>query len=165
VTIQDNDILNLYRESFPDVARIVHRMGGTQEDAKDIFHDAFLVFLERKNAGVLSIYSSPQAYIVGTAKIMWLHKSRQISIAELPDEVAEFIEEETREDEKSILSYLQLAGHKCLQLLHSFYYDNMTMQELASRFGFSGARSATVQKFKCLEKIRKQINKTETYAK
>lgn len=165
MTIRDNDILSLYRDCFPDVARMVHRGGGTAEDAKDVFHDAFLVFLERKNAGILSIYTTPKAYIIGTAKIIFLHKNRRIDNSEMPAEVAEYVQEETGEDENSVLSYLQLAGQKCLKLLRSFYFDNLAMPELSSRFGFNGPRSATVQKFKCLEKIRKQINKTETYAK
>jgi hypothetical protein len=31
------------------------------------------------------------------------------------------------------------------------------MIDIAGRFGFSGERSATVQKFKCLEKVRDTI--------
>ena len=165
MTIQDNDISDLYRESFPDVARIVHRVSGTLQDAKDVFHDAFLIYLERKNVGNLYIHSSPKAYIIGTAKIIWLHKRRQLHNTELPEDVADYMEDEAGGEERSVLSYLQLAGQKCLQVLRSFYYENLTMEQLASKFGFSGPRSATVQKFKCLEKIREQIKKTETYAK
>ncbi|WP_282636750.1 hypothetical protein [Sphingobacterium thalpophilum] len=44
-----------------------------------------------------------------------------------------------------------------MSLLKSFYYDQMSLQEIADDFGFSGIRSATVQKYKCLEKIRETV--------
>jgi hypothetical protein len=42
-------------------------------------------------------------------------------------------------------------------LLKSFYYDKMPMSDIGRSFGFSGERSATVQKFKCLEKVRDTV--------
>jgi len=39
-------------------------------------------------------------------------------------------------------------------LLRAFYYDKLSMSKIANRFGFSSERSATVQKYKCLEKVR-----------
>jgi hypothetical protein len=44
-----------------------------------------------------------------------------------------------------------------MELLSAFYYEKEDLQKLAQRFGFSGTRSATVQKFKCLEKVRETV--------
>ncbi|MOA63021.1 hypothetical protein D3C78_1886090 [compost metagenome] len=44
-----------------------------------------------------------------------------------------------------------------MELLSAFYYERMDMKELGERFGFSGARSATAQKFKCLEKVKETV--------
>jgi predicted DNA-binding protein YlxM (UPF0122 family) len=51
-----------------------------------------------------------------------------------------------------------------MELLKAFYYDHCSMQEVADRFGFNGRRSATVQKYKCLEKVREEIKTTQAYA-
>lgn len=148
----------LYREAFPNVAKVIHAMGGNLEEAKDVFHDAFIIFLEKKT-GV----NSPKAYITGTAKILWLHNKQRTT--ELPQEIEDYVEDNyMEEEEKQITHYLQMAGEKCMQLLKAFYYDNNSMQKIAARFGFSTTRSATVQKYKCLEKIRTAIKKNETYA-
>ncbi|HYC27212.1 MAG TPA: sigma-70 family RNA polymerase sigma factor [Chitinophagaceae bacterium] len=152
----------LYREAFPDVARIIHAMGGTLEETKDVFHDAFIIFLEKKDTVPMR---SPKAYLIGTAKILWLHNKQRISATELPQEVEDHVEDDhLEEEERSVVDYLQMAGEKCMQLLKAFYYDNNSMQKIATRFGFSTTRSATVQKYKCLEKIRTAIKKNETYA-
>jgi hypothetical protein len=44
-----------------------------------------------------------------------------------------------------------------MELLHAFYYNRQSMDEITDRFGYSSAHSATVQKFKCLEKMRDTV--------
>jgi DNA-directed RNA polymerase specialized sigma24 family protein len=155
-------LVGVYRESFPAAAQLVKRMGGTVEQAKDVFHDALLIYLERKATGTLNVHTSAKAYLLGITRILWLH-SRSRYFAALPDEVESFIEEEQGmgEEGKDMLDYLLLAGEKCMQMLKAFYYDGLSLQEIASHFGFSGTRSATVQKYKCLQKIRTEVKKNE----
>ena len=162
----DDPIIELYRASFPDFARMVRRMGGSLEEAKDSFHDALLIYLEKGKAGKLQLHSSPRAYLLGTAKICWLHTRKKGAMLSLPEgfEAAMPEDPDTEEREKKLLDSLQRSGKKCLELLKAFYYDHCSMDHIAGRFGFEGRRSATVQKYKCLEKVRKEIKITEIYA-
>lgn len=162
----DDPVIELYRESFPDFARMVRRMGGSLEEAKDSFHDALLIYLEKGKAGKLQLHSTPRAYLLGTAKICWLHSRKKGTMLSLPEgfEAAAPEDADTEEREKILLASLQKTGKKCLELLKAFYYDHCTMDHIAGRFGFKGRRSATVQKYKCLEKVRNEIKITATYA-
>ncbi|HEU4470699.1 MAG TPA: sigma-70 family RNA polymerase sigma factor [Flavisolibacter sp.] len=156
-------LVGIYREAFPAAAQLVKRLGGSLEEAKDVFHDALLIYLERKSMGTLNIQTSVKAYLLGITKILWL-RSRDQYLATLPEEVESFIEDEKETtEEKNMLDYLMLAGQKCMQMLKAFYYDQFSLQEIASRFGFSGIRSATVQKHKCLQKIRNEVKKMNVY--
>jgi len=56
-----------------------------------------------------------------------------------------------------LMHYLETAGQKCMEMLKAFYYDNLPVKTIAGLFGFSGERSATVQKYKCMEKVRETI--------
>lgn len=166
MTLQNDDpVIALYRESFPDFARMVRRMGGSLEEAKDSFHDALLIYLEKEKAGTLQLHSSPRAYLLGTAKICWLHTRKKGAMLPLPEDLDAAMPEEPdpEEREKDLLVALKQSGQKCLELLKAFYYDHLSMDAIAGRFGFKGRRSATVQKYKCLEKVRQEI-KTATYA-
>jgi hypothetical protein len=59
---------------------------------------------------------------------------------------------------------VEAAGTKCLNLLRSFYFENVTLKEVAMKFGYGSEHSAAVQKYKCLEKIRESIKeKSMTY--
>ena len=156
-TQKDDPIIDLYRDGFPDFARMIRKMGGTLEQAKDSFHDALLIYLEKEKAGALHLHASPKAYLLGTARICWL-RSRKSNLP-LPEgfEPADLQDPETEEIERTLLKSLQKSGKRCLELLKAFYYDHRSMQDIAERFGLNGRRSATVQKYKCLEKVREEI--------
>ncbi|HEY4110774.1 sigma-70 family RNA polymerase sigma factor [Puia sp.] len=162
----EDPIISLYREGFPHFARMIRRMGGSLEEAKDAFHDALLIYMEKEKAGKLNLHSSPKAYLLGTAKICWLHANDKGAILALPErfEAAEPEDTATEEMEKSLMESLVRSGKKCMELLTAFYYDHFSMQDIAARFGFNGKRSATVQKFKCLEKVREEIKSIQRYA-
>lgn len=162
--MEHESLVELYREVFPEAARLIKRLGGNSEEAKDAFHDALLIYLEREAKGVLQIHVSAKAYLLGTAKILWLHSKNQYFDA-LPEDVEAFADEEIEaaDEEKNVLPYLLLAGQKCLHMLKAFYYDNLSLRQIAAGFGFSSVRSATVQKHKCIEKIRTALKKRNVY--
>jgi DNA-directed RNA polymerase specialized sigma24 family protein len=133
-------------------------MGGSLEQAKDCFHDALLIYLEKESKGTLHLHSSPKAWLLGTARICWLQTLKQQRAIPLPEDLEQAPDApESPELEESLLRSLQRTGKKCLDLLKAFYYDSSSMQDIAEKFGFNGRRSATVQKYKCLEKLRTEI--------
>lgn len=162
-------ILAIYQHAFPIVARYVSKWGGTFEEAKDVFHEALLIYFEKKYDGRLFLQQSEEAYIFGIARHLWtkrhIENKRYASLDQL---MAEFEGDQEEKDwenashdetlsDKRILRLLQAAGRKCMNVLTAFYYEKLDMQELAHRFGFSGTRSATVQKFKCLQKVKQVV--------
>jgi RNA polymerase sigma factor (sigma-70 family) len=148
----------LYEKAFPRVARLVRRAGGDLDDAKDVFHDALIVFYEKTVAGELALSAAPEAYVAGIARNLWLRRLRdeprrvdldEVDESERPGETA-------RHD---LLAYLAAAGRKCLELLQAFYYQRFSMREIAEEFGYGSERSATVQKYKCLERVREEARR------
>jgi len=152
-------LVELYQQAFPAVARYVSKRGGSFNEAKDIFHDALIVWYE-KNPKV----DNAAGYIVGISKHLWLKKYRE-SNNEVSLENQDLADEEYSETSSiRLLNFLERAGKKCMDLLTGFYYDNLPLTDIAEKFGFSGVRSATVQKYKCLEKVRESIKqKALTY--
>ncbi|HXS36294.1 MAG TPA: sigma-70 family RNA polymerase sigma factor [Flavipsychrobacter sp.] len=161
----DQWLKELYKDTFPQVARIIHRLGGDLDTAKDLFHDAVIIYLEKAAANNLHIQTSAQAYLIGITKILWMKKYKNdnhISFGiddnfDIPEDFYEPHEKNT----ESLLSYLKTAGQRCMQLLQAFYYNQLSMQQIAQKFNYKTTRSATVQKYKCLEKVREQIKLSE----
>ncbi|MBE9663263.1 RNA polymerase sigma factor [Mucilaginibacter myungsuensis] len=150
---------DLYLSAFPSVARYVSRRGGSFDEAKDVFQDAMLVWYEKAVAG--QIPQNDKAYLMGIAKHLWVKRyevnKRYIPLDDAGNSADIFDLTEKHPVTNRIMHYLQSTGQKCMDLLKSFYYDKLPMKDIAENFGFSGERSATVQKFKCLEKVREAV--------
>jgi len=153
----------LYKKAFPAVAKYVSRMGGSFDEAKDVFHDALVAYYEKMIEAKLTA-DNDTAYLVGIAKNLWLKRYRAESRQVPLDNFDIDMDEEEHPSESRLLHFLETAGKKCMELLRGFYYDQLPLNDIATQFGFSGVRSATVQKYKCLEKVRETIKeKALTY--
>ena len=148
----------LYKKAFPTVARYIANRGGTFDEAKDIFQDALVIYYEKEVAGNLTVNSTETAYLVGIAKHLWLKRFKD-SASNISLDGIDMTDIDIAGEASSqrIIHFLEKSGRKCMELLKSFYYDQQPMTEIAEIFGFSGIRSATVQKYKCLEKVRETI--------
>lgn len=156
--------MKLYQQAFPLVAGHVAKMGGSFEEAKDIFQDALVLYYEKVQVNGLILNYSEKAYLFGIAKHLWLkhykEKSKHVPLKSENSTFGDIDAADVGYEEVSSLKLMHLlarAGQKCMQLLSAFYYEKLDMETLAVRFGFSGARSATAQKFKCLEKVKETV--------
>lgn len=148
----------LYVEAFPGVARYIARRGGTFEAATDIFQDAVIVYYEQLTGKGVSNKGREEAYVFGIARHLWSrHLRQQQKEASLGDVAPYEAKEQSQKEQHNILHYISETGKRCLDLLHAFYYDKKNMKDIATEFGLSGERSATVQKYKCLEKVRDMV--------
>ncbi|PBQ32430.1 RNA polymerase subunit sigma-70 [Sphingobacteriaceae bacterium] len=162
--------VHAYKTAFPKVSLFVKKMGGNFDEAKDIFQDALVIYYEKTRTQPFEQEHSSAHYITGIARHLWYKKYRDSkstkslsSIADLKTE-----EEEDPKVSKNLLQFVEVSGKKCMELLKAFYYEKLNMKDLSLQFGFSGERSATTQKYKCLEKVRnaikeKSLNKEDFY--
>jgi DNA-directed RNA polymerase specialized sigma24 family protein len=159
--------VQLYQTAFPLVAKYVSHMGGSFDEAKDIFQDALVIYYEKLAASGVSLQYSERSYLLGIAKHLWTKKNKQNNRhSSLDDSLTGIALEEhslTSSTDK-LLDLLHTSGQKCMELLRAFYYDKLPMRKIARRFNFNSERSATVQKYKCLEKVRDIVKeKSLTY--
>ncbi len=149
---------NLYKKAFPAVAKYVSKMGGSFDDAKDVFQDALIIYYEKMVNTSIEFKVNEQAYLLGIAKNLWLTKFRA-DVLHTPLGTSFDLTEENEPcpSENKLTRYLETAGQKCMEILRAFYYDKLPVNKIAALFGYSGERSATVQKYKCMEKVRETI--------
>lgn len=165
-TIKTTDIRlrfpQLYEDVFPMVAGFVAKRGGSFEDAKDIFHDSLILLYEKMSLQKFSPGISEERYLVGIAKHLWLHKFKEERKKVALDDMEKTIsipEDYFDSPENRLVSLLELTGRKCLELLRAFYYDGLPLQRICETFGFASIHSASVQKYKCIEKMRNTVQK------
>lgn len=153
---REAQLLHLYQQAFPQLARYIARQNGSFDEAKDIFQDALIIFYEK--SATTETIANEKAYLLGIAKHLWLQRLREkqnetrLTDQQIPEEKT-FTPSSTR-----LLRFLETAGKKCMDLLQAFYYQRRSMSEIADQFQFSGERSAIAQKYKCLEKVRDAVH-------
>ncbi|OGX81116.1 RNA polymerase sigma factor [Hymenobacter coccineus] len=158
-------LTDLYRRTFPAVRRHVLRRGGTDQDAQDVFQDALVVFYEKAAAGALALTAAPGTYLVAVSRNLWLReldrrarhpRTGLAAVEEGPTEAAEPAAEEPTEP-FSVLAYVEQLNEKCRSILLAYYYFRQPLAQIAAAHGYGSVRSATVQKFKCLERLRNAV--------
>lgn len=155
----------LYEESFPAIARTIQKMGGDLEDSRDVFQEALVIYYEKTVIDQIQLTTNLTAYLRGISKNLYLKKQAKTPITQPLGGIELASPEDPRPSQQRLLRFLQSSGQKCLNILSSFYYEKLSMKEMAQRFGFASERSATVQKYKCLEKVRETIKeKSMDYA-
>jgi DNA-directed RNA polymerase specialized sigma24 family protein len=149
--------MQLYQQAFPLVAKYVRDMGGSFDEAKDVFQDALVIYYEKIAAANLQLQYSERSYLLGIARHCWAKKNKENNrLTALPGSLDNMAMEPDAGSTATnkLLDLLQASGKKCMELLRAFYFDKLPMHKMAALFGFASQRSATVQKYKCLEKVR-----------
>jgi len=149
----------LYLKCFPAVAAMIAKSGGALDDAREVFQEALLVFYEKSlDDSQPELPRDEGAYLFGICRFLWYKDQRhqaKFSQTKLHFDLPE--EAPVLPNQSKKLNFLETAGKKCMEILKSFYYDNASAEELRDIYGFSSERSATVQKYKCLEKVRSVV--------
>lgn len=160
-TEEEQTLEQVYESAFPIVASFVRKMNGNFEDAKDIFHDALVIYQERLSDPGFHLQQTSNAYILGIAKHLWLRKHRYqrrwVTLSEVEREISLPDDYFPNLHTQRILQFLETAGKKCLDLLRAFYYQKTPLKTWVNTLGYANEHSASVQKYKCLEKLRHSV--------
>src|ERR1700748_3568313 len=137
VTDSEKAFEKWYERAFPYVARFVGKMGGSFQDAKDIFHDALVIFYEKTKEENFHLKTAEEAYIWGIAKHLWIRKfnkdKHSVSLNNYEAAISIPNDYFADVDSKRLLTLLEETGKKCLQLLRSFYYEKLSLKEITGQ--------------------------------
>ena len=159
----DQEVLNnLYEEELPKIIKLVSDNSGTIENAKDIFQDALVIILEKVYQNRLNLTCSFSTYLYAICRNLWNEalrkKGKEIVTGENEFGPDFIIDLESRPDMFEQVNKIILSlGDTCRQLLERYYYLNESWDKIAKSLGYINAASARNQKYKCLERIRRQI--------
>jgi DNA-directed RNA polymerase specialized sigma24 family protein len=146
----------VYEPGFYEVARFIARRGGTFSQARDVYHDALVILHEQLVKG--KQIDSMIAYLVGVSRHLWAAQTKD-SMAIDDIGVLEDVSglSEPTVNQRRLLTFLKASGQRCLELLSAFYFQGQKISSIVRAFGFASEHSASVQKYKCIEKIRESI--------
>src|SRR5688500_19826541 len=68
---------SIYETAFPAFARFAAKMNASFDDAKDVFQDAMVVYYEKSNDPKFLPRTTPEAYVLGIARHLWLKRFKR----------------------------------------------------------------------------------------
>src|SRR5258707_5587056 len=113
--------ITLYKKAFPAVAKYVSKMGGSFDEAKDVFQDALVIYYEKLVSASIMLHTNEQSYLLGIAKHLWAKKFREDMHCTTIDTNLEdegFIDQDDiQPSADKLMHYLETAGQKCMEIL------------------------------------------------
>jgi len=159
-------LVTLHRSARRPVTSYVLRNNGTADDADDILQEALIVLWERVRSGRFEYAAQLETFLFATAKNIWLRRLARMR-REMPATAGTM---ETATDDPSALDQLieservtlvqralDQLGDPCKTLLLLFYWEELSMEEIARRMGFANAETAKSKKYQCKRALERLI--------
>lgn len=163
----------VYKQHFRFVRTWIGKTGGSEDDAADICQESMIVLYEKSRSDDFALTCKLSTYLFAIARNLWYKKlqSQPKGLLAIDDEEEINIEGSYENDIKAHLEreshYAQLdtalarLGEPCSTLLKSFYFNDKSMQQIASDLGYTNADNAKTQKYKCLTRLKKIFYTTQ----
>ncbi|WP_026462674.1 RNA polymerase sigma factor [Adhaeribacter aquaticus] len=154
----------LYKLHFPMILHLVQNNNGTDDEAKDIYQEAVIIFYEKVREGSLELNCQIKTYLYSICRRLWLKRlalknrfagivSESDTFVEVENDIAEATEKE--EQFSKMGEALALLGEPCKTLLEDFYIQDLSMQTITDKFGYTNSDNTKNQKYKCLLRLKK----------
>jgi RNA polymerase sigma factor (sigma-70 family) len=161
-------LLELYRSGRNTVRAFVTRNSGSTDEADDILQEALVILWQRIRANRFEPLAQPGTFIFATARNLWFRQiARRKKMRALnPDDVQK--EDDTlssldllvmAEDAESVQHALALLSEQCRSLLLAFYWEELSMEQIAVRFGYANAQTAKSKKYQCKKNLRELLTR------
>jgi len=144
----------LYQKYYRMMTKMVISNSGTEQEAKDIYQDALVVFWQKAVSGNLVLTSKISTYLYSVCQNLWrkeLDRKRRLSREE--KDGIETMDHDKEERARLINKCINQMGETCRKVLMFYYFDRMSMQEIADKLGFANTNTAKTKKYKCKKKL------------
>ena len=148
----------LYQKYYRMMTNMVIKNSGTEDEAKDIYQDALVVFWQKVTRKELVLTSRISTYLYSICQNLWrkeLDRKKRHS-----DEVADgsvIIEFDKQEKHEIIHKCVNELGETCRKVLSMYYFEGRPMKEIAELLNFANADTAKTKKYKCKNELDKKV--------
>ena len=144
----------LYRKYYRMMTRAVIKNSGTEQEAKDIYQDALIVFWQKVTSGQLTLTSKISTYLYSVCLNLWRKElDRKSRLSHEEQDGSEYMDHEAEERRIIIHDCISQLGDTCQKILTYYYFDDLSMQDIADKLGFATTETAKTKKYKCKKRL------------
>lgn len=144
----------LYQKYYRMMINLVTSNSGTEYEAKDIYQEALIVLWQKAVSGNLVLTSKLSTYLYSICKNLWRKElDRKSRLSSETQDSTEYMEHDRDERVKIIRDCIAQLGDTCQKVLTFYYFDGMSMNDIAERLNFSSTDTAKTKKYKCKKRL------------
>ncbi len=144
----------IYKKYYRMMTKLVISNSGTEEEARDVYQDALVVFWQKARSGNLVMTAKISTYIYSICQNLWRKElDRKKRLTNEEKDSSHSMDLDGPERNKIIAKCLNQLGETCRKVLMYYYFDEMSMQEIAEKLGFANTDTAKTKKYKCKQKL------------
>ena len=161
-------LVTLYRANRRTVTSYVINNSGSSDDAEDVLQEALVVLWERVKSGKFQYEAKLSTFIMATARNIWMRRlarrRREVPGVERIDETTSndpSVLDEMIDNERTQLvrSALEKLGDPCKKLLLLFYWEELSLVEIASQMHFANADTVKSKKYQCKKALEQLLHR------
>lgn len=164
---QDVVLRALYKKYYNLVLKYVVNNSGNSEAAADIYQETIIVLYENVQKPGFELNCQLQTFIYSIARRLWLKQLRnnghtlrfredeEDEVVDVSEEIGDHLKKES--DIEKMNACMEELGEPCKTLLKDFYVYKLSMEEISEKFGYTNADNAKTQKYKCLQRLKRNF--------
>lgn len=144
----------LYKKYYRMMTKMVINNSGTEEEARDIYQDALVVFWQKATSGKLVMTAKISTYVYSICQNLWRKElDRKKRLSNEQKDVAVIVDTDVEERNRIIGECLDRLDDTCRKILMYYYFEEMSMQDIADKLGFANTDTTKTKKYKCKKKL------------
>ena len=148
----------IYKRYYRMMTKIVLNNSGSEDEAKDIYQEALIVFWQKAVKGDLVLTSKISTYIYSICLNLWRKElDRKTRLSHEEKDGVEHPDYEAKEKALLIRNCIEELGDTCKKILTYYYFDGMNMVEIAEKLNFANTDTAKTKKYKCKKRLDQLI--------
>lgn len=152
-----------YNRDYSYIKGYILSNSGTEEHAKEIYQDAFMVVYQKIIDGTFQSQATIKTFLYAVARNLWLKQLRDTKKVEKTEAIQDLqiaaIGEEydwtIDEQEQELMEKLEQLGAGCQKLLSLFYFYKKSLRDIAKQLSYKDEKNARNAKYKCMQRLRK----------
>lgn len=143
----------------------VCRNSGTESEAEEVLQEAVVILWEKIRGGSFEAQSKISTFVMGIVKNLWARRlARKKREAPLPEDLDPPAGDESaldtmiREEQmETMRKAMALISEICRNILLMFYWEERSMEEIATALGLANAETAKSKKYQCRKNLENQL--------
>ncbi|MCS6824769.1 MAG: sigma-70 family RNA polymerase sigma factor [Cytophagaceae bacterium] len=149
----------LYKKNYKMMINMIIKNNGTEDEAKDIYQESLIVLWQKVISDDFVLSSKLSTYLYSICQNLWRKELDRKSKHTGEDEInkSEINDLDKTERINIINKCINELGETCKAILTYYYFDNLSMSDIAEKMGFANSDTAKTKKYKCKQELDKKI--------